>query len=70
MRAIGIAVVVAAVVGVFGYTQGWFDPQVDMNVNPDVEQKVETFTQDTIDTAQDHTNKAFDSLKSKLKKNK
>lgn len=66
MKAIGITVVVAAVVGVFGYMQGWFDPQVELNVNPDAKQQVETFTQDTIDSAQEHTNKAFDSLKKKL----
>jgi len=66
MRAIGIAAVVAAVVGGFGYMQGWFDPKVELNVSPDAKQQVETFTQDTIDSAQEHTNKAFDSLKKKL----
>lgn len=68
MRMIGIAVVIVAVIGAFGYMKGWFNPQVDMNVSPKVEQEVETFTQETIDTAQEHTNKAFDSLKKQLKK--
>ena len=66
MKTIGAIAVIAAVVGIFGYSAGWFNPDVELNVNPEVSAKVETFTQDTISTAQNHTNKAFDSLKDKI----
>jgi hypothetical protein len=68
MRTIGIVAVVAAMVGVFGYVNEWFNPRVELNVDPSVNQKVETLTSDTIDTAQEQTNKAFNAIKSKLNK--
>jgi len=66
MKAIGFITVIAVGLGVFGWSSGWFNPTVEANVSPKVTEKVETLTQDAIDSAQESTNKAFDSLKKKL----
>lgn len=68
MRALGIVVAMTAVIAVGGYIAGWFNPSVEVNVNPEVSKKVETFTHDTLESAQGHTNRAFETLKGKVQK--
>ena len=67
MRTVGVVAVMVVALGAVGYVAGWFSPTVEVNVNPEVTEKVETFTHDTLESAQDHTNRAFETLKNKTK---
>lgn len=67
MKTIGTVVVLCGALGAVGYFLGWFSPDVDLNVNPEVTNQVKTLTHDTLESAQDQTNKAFNSLKDKTK---
>jgi len=67
MKTIGTVAILCGALGFVGFFLGWFSPNIYLNVNPEVTSKVETFTHDTIESAQDETNKAFESLKHKAK---
>lgn len=67
MKIFGALSLAAVILGVFGYFNGWWAPEA--NVSPEVTNRAQVLADDTLESTQKHTNRAFESLKSRIKPN-
>lgn len=70
MKTVGMLTILAVVVGLAGFMSGWFNPEIELNVDPEVTSQVKSFTKDTIQSAQEHGNTALEDIKNRLQEDK